>query len=314
MSGGKNLGLRADAVLVAVTFVWGSSFIVVKNVLREAPPLVFLFLRFGLATLLLAPFLARRKSTAGLLHDGVVVGSLLGAGMALQVVGQLDTTASKAAFLTGLSVVLTPFAAYLRTRRLPTLENGIGIALASAGFLLLTFPQDGGAISRGDLCMLACGVVFAFYIVELAQRAPNHDTLGMTAAQLGTVAALAALLSLMLRMPWAAGFFAAAAEARPVPLERSFVTSVLYLATIGTVGTFFSQTWAQRQMSATHAAILFALEPVFAALLAAPLLGERLGPLGFAGGVLVLAGIVVSELRLRRVGNGKRRKAKGGQG
>src|SRR6267143_617405 len=156
MSGGKNLGLRADAVLVAVTFVWGSSFIVVKNVLREAPPLVFLFLRFGLATLLLAPFLARRKSTAGLLHDGVVVGSLLGAGMALQVVGQLDTTASKAAFLTGLSVVLTPFAAYLRTRCLPTLENGIGIVLASAGFLLLTFPQDGGAISRGDLCMLAC--------------------------------------------------------------------------------------------------------------------------------------------------------------
>jgi drug/metabolite transporter (DMT)-like permease len=114
------------------------------------------------------------------------------------------------------------------------------------------------------------------------------------------VAVVAAFFSLALRTPWAAQFFAAAAEARPVPWDRSFVTSVLYLATIGTVGTFFGQTWAQRQMSATHAAILFALEPVFAALLAAPLLGERLGPRGFAGGALVLAGIVASEVRLRR--------------
>jgi drug/metabolite transporter (DMT)-like permease len=78
-----------------------------------------------------------------------------------------------------------------------------------------------------------------------------------------------------------------------------FLRSVLYLGSIGAVGTFLGQTWAQRQMSATHAAILFTLEPVFAALLAAWMLGERLGPRGFAGGVLVLAGIVVSEVRLR---------------
>src|SRR5713226_5171767 len=184
MPGGKNLGLRADAVLVAVTFVWGSSFIVVKNVLREAPPLAFLFLRFGLAALLLAPLLARRKRTSGLLRDGVVVGSLLASGMTLQVVGQLDTTASKAAFLTGLSVVLTPFAAYLRTRRLPTLENGIGIVLASAGFLLLTFPKEGGPLRRGDLFVVASSVLFAFFIVELAERAPAHDAARLACVEL----------------------------------------------------------------------------------------------------------------------------------
>jgi len=295
----RSLKLRADLVLVGVTFIWGSSFIVVKNVLREEPPLAFLFLRFGLAALLVFPALARRKRTPSLLRDGVVVGCLLASGMALQVVGQLDTTASKAAFLTGLSVILTPFAAYIRTRRLPSLENGIGIALASAGFVLLTFPKGGGPINRGDLCMLACGVVFAFYIVELAQRAPVHGTLGLTAVQLSTVAGVAAVLSLALRTPWASGLWVAAAELRPLQWDRGFLTSVFYLSTIGTVGTFFGQTWAQRRMSATHAAILFALEPVFAALLAAPLLGERLGSRGFAGGALVLAGIVASELRLR---------------
>jgi len=78
-----------------------------------------------------------------------------------------------------------------------------------------------------------------------------------------------------------------------------FLRSVLYLGSIGAVGTFLGQTWAQRQMSATHAAILFTLEPVFAALLAAWMLGERLGPRGAAGAVLVFAGIVVSEVRLR---------------
>jgi len=86
---------------------------------------------------------------------------------------------------------------------------------------------------------------------------------------------------------------------RPLLWSGGFLGAVAYLATIGTVGTFLSQTWAQRHMSATHAAILYALEPVWAALLAAWLLGERLGARGAWGAALVLAGIVASELRLR---------------
>ena len=291
---------RADAVLVAVTFVWGSSFIVVKNVLREAPPLAFLFWRFLFATALIALALPRRPKDPGVLRDGLAAGLLLAAGMSLQVVGQLETTASKAAFLTGLSVVLTPFAAYARTRRLPSLENGIGIALASAGFFLITFPTGAGRLNRGDLFMLACGVVFAFYIVELALRAGSHDPAWLTAVQLSIVAVVGGLLSLILRALLAAGIPAVGAEARPLLWTGPFIGSVIYLSSIGTVGTFFGQTWAQRHMSATHAAILFALEPVFAALLAAWFLAERLGASGLAGGALVLAGIVVSETRLRR--------------
>jgi drug/metabolite transporter (DMT)-like permease len=91
-----------------------------------------------------------------------------------------------------------------------------------------------------------------------------------------------------------------AAELRPIVWEGTFLRGVLYLGTLGSVGTFLTQTWAQRHMSATHAAIIFALEPVWAALLAVWLLEERLGATGLWGGALVLAGIVVSELRLRR--------------
>jgi drug/metabolite transporter (DMT)-like permease len=286
--------LHADLALVLVTVVWGSSFIVVKNVVRDAPPLAFIFFRFLLATLVCFLLAFRRPRTPGLLRDGAIIGVLLAGGMVFQVLGQVETSASKAAFLTGLSVVLTPFAAYSRTRSLPSLENAIGITLAAAGFVMLTFPREAGPFNRGDLLVFFCGVVFAFYIVELAVRAGAHDASWLTAVQLAVVTVVAGILSSIFR---AAG---SGVELRPIVWGGVFLAGVLYLGTIGTVGTFLTQTWAQRHMSATHAAIIFALEPVWAALLAAWLLDERLGVSGLWGGALVLAGIVVSELRLRR--------------
>src|SRR5262249_14831506 len=113
--------------------------------------------------------------------------------------------------------------------------------------------------------------------------------------QMAVVALSGGALSLLLRWPVLSGLHAAAVEGRPVVWRGTFLWSVAYLGTIGAVGTFLAQTWAQRHMSATHAAILFALEPVVAAYF----LGERLGARGAVGGLLVLAGIVVSELRLR---------------
>ncbi len=215
--------------------------------------------------------------------------------MTCQVLGQIETTASKAAFLTGLSVVMTPFAAYARTRRLPSLENAVGITLAGLGFLLLTFPGGAGPINRGDVLVFACAIVFAFYIVEISLRTRSHDALWLTTVQLAVVMVVAAVLGAVARL---AG---AAFELRPLVWEGTFLRSVLYLGTIGTVGTFVTQTWAQGHMSATHAAIIFALEPVWAALLAAWFLGERLGVSGWWGGALVLAGIVISELNLSRI-------------
>jgi drug/metabolite transporter (DMT)-like permease len=289
-----SMRLRADAALLVVTMIWGSSFIVVKNVIRDSPPLAFLFFRFLLATAVCGALALRRPRSPGLLRDGGIIGLLLAGGMAFQVLGQLETTASKAAFLTGLSVVMTPFAAFARTRRLPSLENAVGITLAGLGFLLLTFPGGAGPINRGDVLVFLCAIVFAFYIVEISLRTRSHDALSLTTVQLAVVAVCAGVLSAVFR---AAG---AAFELRPLVWEGTFVRSVLYLGTIGTVGTFVTQTWAQGHMSATHAAIIFALEPLWAALLAAWLLRERMGVSGWWGGGLVLAGIVISELRFRR--------------
>ncbi len=121
--------------------------------------------------------------------------------MTCQVLGQIETTASKAAFLTGLSVVMTPFAAYARTRRLPSIENAAGITLAGIGFLLLTFPGGAGPINRGDVLLFGCAIVFAFYIVEISLRTRSHDALWLTTVQLAVVMVVAAVLGGVARRP-----------------------------------------------------------------------------------------------------------------
>ena len=286
---------RADAVLIGVTIVWGADFVLVKNLLAVVPALPFLFWRFAFATVLCAAFLPGRPRTPRLVADGLYLGALLTLGMGLQILGQVETTASNAAFLTGMASVLTPVAAYLLTRKLPTLENGLGISLAGAGFVLMTFPAGGVAVNRGDLLVFGCGVVFAFYIVEMAERSGRHDAIWFTVIQLAVVVLAVGAVTL-----WQGGTAALATGIVPILAEPGLVAQAVFLAVVGTAGTYASQTWAQRHMSATHAAIIYTLEPVVTALLAGWFLAERLGTRGWAGGALVLAGIVVSEVRLRR--------------
>ncbi len=285
---------RADAVLVAVTVVWGADFVLVKNLLGVVPPLPFLFWRFAAATALLLFALPGRAPTPGVWRDGLRVGGLLALGMLLQVLGQAETTASHASFLTGMASVFTPAAAYAMTRRLPTLENGLGILFAGTGFVLMTLP-GGGAMNRGDLLVFGCGVTFAFYIVEMADRSGRHDPVWFTVIQLAVTTAAAG--GIALARGGAAGL---EGGIRPILADPALVAQAAFLVVLGSAGTYVSQTWAQGHMSATHAAIIYTLEPVVTALLAAHFLGERLGRRGWAGGALVLAGIVVSELRLRR--------------
>src|ERR1700693_1246380 len=139
----RSESLRADLALGAVTLLWGSSFVVVRNALDDAPPLALLFWRFLVAAGLAAVMVARRQKSRLAFRGGLGLGSLLALGMSLQRVGQAEPTATKAAFLTGLAVVLTPFVAVFRTRRLPSIENGLGIALLCGGFFLLALSIVG---------------------------------------------------------------------------------------------------------------------------------------------------------------------------
>jgi drug/metabolite transporter (DMT)-like permease len=289
--------LRADLALVVVTAIWGSTFIVNRLAIETAPPLVFVLVRFALASLILFLLALGRPLTPNLARDSAVIGVLLAIGIGSQIAGQLFTTASKAAFVTGLSVPLTPIAGYLMTRKKPSTENLTGLVLAAAGFTVLTWPRGAAGWNRGDLLILGTAVSYAILIVIMAETAPKHDVRWYSFGQIAAaaVAVGAARLALAPFLPGPGTFLAA--ESRPLVPTPRLVVAILWMALVATVVTFLAQTWAQQRMPATHAAILFALEPVFTAIFAALFLGERMAGRDWSGAALVLAGIVVSELK-----------------
>ena len=289
--------LRADLVLVLVTAIWGSTFIVNRLAIETTPPLVFVLVRFALAGLVLLALARGRPRTPNLAKDSAVIGVLLAIGIGSQITGQLFTTASKAAFVTGLSVPLTPVAGYLMTRKKPSRENLAGLVLAAAGFAVLTWPHSAAGWNRGDLLIVVTAVSYAILIVVLAETAPRHDVRWYSFGQVAA-AAIAVGVARLALAPFltGAGVFVAA-ESRPLALTPRLVAAVFWMAIVATVVTFLLQTWAQQRMPATHAAILFALEPVFTALFAALFLGERMTGRDWSGAALVLLGIVVSELK-----------------
>jgi drug/metabolite transporter (DMT)-like permease len=298
----ESRSLAADLALAAITLVWGSTFIVNARVIVYEPPFAYLAFRFSIGALFLL-FLARSKPRTPAIHsDAILLGVILGAGMAFQVAGQTVTSASKAAFITGLSVPLTPVVAYYRTRRTPGSANLAGIVLAAVGFGLLSWPTGGGPINRGDLLVLGCALAWALYIVENADRSQRHSPLLFSALQVGCASVTLGVFTFFFRLLRPNVPFTSF-EIRPLVFDRDFWIAVAYMTVFATLISFTVQTWAQTKMSATHAALIFALEPVWAAILAAIFLAERLGTRGFLGGGLVVLGIVVSELkwdRLRR--------------
>ena len=287
----------AALALVGVTLIWGTTFIVNAEVLGREPPLAYVACRFVLAALILNLATLGRRGTPRLWRDGAGMGVLLALGMGAQIAGQTETSASKTAFITGLSVVLTPVVALFRGRKFPGAATLAGVVLATAGFFALSWPAGGGAVNRGDLMVLACAMFFAVYFVENERRSPRHDALLYTARQMIFSAATLLAASLVLKQA-RTSLALTRFEARPLSFDRGFIVAVAYMTLFATIVTFSAQNWAQARISATKAAIIFALEPVWAAIFAAVILSERLGARGLAGGALVIAGIVVSEIRI----------------
>ncbi|MCZ6514788.1 MAG: DMT family transporter, partial [Acidobacteria bacterium] len=223
------------------------------------------------------------------LRAGLIIGGLLYAGFAFQTAGLKLTTPTKSAFLTAMSVVLVPLLQVVIFReRLRGAVVG-GVAAAAVGRYFLTMPPGAIRLETGDLLTLACALAFAGHIVALGRYAPRFDVATLAVLQVG-----AAMLFAALAMP----LFDATGVERifAVPTPRLAV-ALLVTAGLATAAAFSIQTWAQRITSPTHAAILFTLEPVFAALTSLLVLNERLGGRELLGAGLILAGVLVAELR-----------------
>lgn len=292
--------LRAYLLMLLVVAIWGSTFVVVKAALADAPPAVFNLIRMTLAFLLLS--CVYRKHFKELhrwqIGAGALVGLCLAVGYQFQTAGLARTTPSKSAFITGLLVVLVPFLSLIPGVRpphthLPRWNAFVGVGLAFAGILLLTAPStqsglsgllpDLSSINLGDVLTLGCALGFAFHTIALSHFSPRIDFRPLALLQVGFSA-----LFMAASLPFLG----------PV---RFHSTPRLWIAlgiaaVLSTALGFSVQSWVQSVLPSTHTALLLTMEPVFAWITSFLLTGERLGMLPTLGALLILAGIALTEL------------------
>lgn len=283
--------IKAHLLLVLATLIWGSTFVLIKAALRDSSPLALNAARMGLAAILLALYYRKdlARMTRPALLMGCAVGLFLFLGYAFQTTGLRLTTPSKSAFLTGVSTVLVPLVlvAFWRTKIHPW--RAVGIFLALAGLFLMTVPAgrqglaDFAKVNRGDLLTIACAFAFAFQIVFLGRGSQRFPFAQMAVLQIAVAAALMGISAPLLEQPL-------------LRLNGTVLATILITGILGTAVAFTVQAWAQQFTPATHTALIFTLEPVFAWLTSFLYLKERLGIRAGAGALLILAGIVVSEL------------------
>jgi drug/metabolite transporter (DMT)-like permease len=271
--------VRALAALVAVTAIWGVTFVQVKDALELYPLFAFLAVRFAIATLVLAPVAAPRLRGVGW-GAGVALGLLLALGYALQTAGLQRTTVSSTGFVTGLYVVFTPLFAYALFRIRVGRSVLVGVGLSVVGLALLAGVGVGDPV--GDLLVLAGSAAYSLQIALMERYARRYDAVAFTFVEM-----LAACL----------GFAAIAVALDEVELPSGRVVwgALLVTGVFASALAFLVQTWAQRQLSAPRTALAFAMEPVWTAFFGYWLAGDRLGVVGWTGAALIMLAIVVSE-------------------
>lgn len=285
----------AELSVLAINVLWGISFVVVKAGLRFSSPMVFTALRFSVAGALLL-YVYRNNIERVHVPGAALVGLLLFGGFSFQTAGLARTSASRSAFFTALCIPLTPFCQCIIFRRLPTVLESAGAAVALLGTFLLTLspgaePGSGSkaSLNVGDALTLGCAVLFAFHMNALNHySATARGASAFQTVAVGQVTVCAALSLLLCGV-------VETAELRPDPL---LIACVLLTGVLATALAFTVFTWAQKHTSATRAAIICASESLFAAITAFLVNGDRMTGLNCLGGLLIVASICVGELRV----------------
>lgn len=276
---------RADLALAFNTLIWGTTFVLVKRALDDGSAILFVAVRFSIATLVIAwLFRKRSKLASGPPPGGLLAGCCLFGGYAFQTAGLKLTTPSKAAFLTGLAVVMAPLINSLVYRVCPHVSEVTGVAIATIGMGLMTLGRNSGGLAAGDTLEILCAVSFAAHIVVLGHYSKRAPFEPLAVWQLGTTAALAIASFWWMEKP----------RFHPTPfLWFALAVSAL----LSTALAFTIQAWAQQVTTATRTALIYSLEPVFAAIFSYVFFAERLPGKAILGAVLILIGIFAVELK-----------------
>jgi drug/metabolite transporter (DMT)-like permease len=288
----------ADICLLLVALVWGATFVLVQNAISFLEPFTFNAIRFFIAGALLAVWLLifKREQLVfinwKLVSSGIFIGLWLFAGYAFQTAGLLYTTSSKAGFITGLSVVMVPLLAFALLKIKPGGNSVIGVAAAAAGLYLLAMT-DASSLNKGDMLTFVCAAGFALHIIFTGKFSKQHPALLLTVVQILTVSGLSGV-SAFLFEDWQS------ALNPDIILEGNVVTALLVTSIFATALAFLAQTAFQKFTTPTRVALIFAMEPVFAAAAGYFWAGDRLTISALAGCGLIFAGMVYAEMPSRK--------------
>ena len=273
----------ADAALAGNTLIWGCTFVLVQTALKHITPILFLAIRFSIATLALL-LLFRGRARLIPTRGGLITGGCLFAGYLFQTVGLQFTTASKSAFITGLAIPLVPLLSSVVYFNRPRFFELVGALCATSGMGLMTLQGDHLAIGRGDLLTFFCAVAFAAHIIAVGHFSNRTGFESLSVMQVAVSAALGLATFWWAETP--------GLHLTPVVLGALVVTGLLATALAFTI-----QAWAQQHTTVTRTALIYSLEPVIAWLTSFCLLGEVLSRRAVVGAALILCGILIVELK-----------------
>jgi drug/metabolite transporter (DMT)-like permease len=268
--------------LVAVTAIWGYTFVPVQKALDAYPLFAFLAVRFAISGLVLAPFAwapLRSLPRAGW-AAGVLAGGFLAAAYGFQTAGLELTTVSSTGFITGLYVVFTPILALVLFRTPVPAAAWVGVALALVGLALISGVPGGSVV--GNVLVLANAVAQSFQIVAMERFAPRYDARALTFIQMSVSCAAFVVIAV------------AAGQVQVPDDPQTWYALVVTGVFAGALG-YLVATWVQSRETAARTALVFTLEAPLAAFFGVLLLSESLGWAGWAGCAVMLAGIVLSE-------------------
>ena len=292
----SNIALKrrriAEGMLLLVTLIWGGTFGLIRYMIltEDIGPVSLLALRFDLAAVLIVLLFFKRLRgalTSPLILHGVILGALLYAGYGLETEGLKYTSSTHSGLILALYVVFTPLFEYLFFRRSPSCYVWISLPLVLVGLWCLNTPASGSergileiVLTFGDVLMLCCAVVYAIYLIVLNSYGNAHDTIVLTIVQLVTAGLLAT------------GHWALT-EPMNLPVSAGGWAGLFYLSFFALVLGIWWQTTYQPRTTPGRAAIILTMESVFAAIIGITILGDQLGPFGYGGAALMIAGIML---------------------
>ncbi len=284
--------VSADTALLLITVIWGFTFVLVKDALLDIRAFNFIFLRFGIAFISsLAVFFRRFAKNMNLktLIYGSIIGIVLFFAYSFQTIGLVYTSPSNSGFITGLYVVLVPLFAGFLFRQKIRRESIIGVILATLGLVLISW-NPGLELNRGDVLTFFCAIAFAFHILTIDMYTKKVDSVCLAITQIGIVSLTAMAASFICE------------EAVIPELKLSVVwTALLITGIFATTFAYIVQNVAQKFTSPTHTALIYTAEPVFAGLATVMLTDEIFTARAVAGSILILFGMIISEIRLKKL-------------